>query len=185
MMIIKDILYYIEEYAVSAFVIALFTGIFSYLLNSQKNVKETDRVGYIKHIIMLMISVGYAYMVVGITFLSRETDSIRYVNMRIFSWFYTNRTIMKYMVENIIMFIPYGIIYGIEHGQDKDFDVGFVIKRAVFTSIVIEICQYMTARGWSEADDVLTNTIGAIIGWEIVRLMIYVLKRKDRYDIKC
>lgn len=177
-MIINDIFYYLEKYALSAFVIAAFAGIFSHFFASQKN-KDMSKFDYIKHMVMLMISVGYAYMIVGITLLSRETDTIRYINLKLFSSIYANRTIIKYFVENILMFIPYGIIYGIEHGENHDFNTAFIINRAVFTSIVIEACQYITARGRTEADDILTNTIGAVIGWQIVRLTVFILKRKE------
>ncbi len=185
MMILNDIFYYINEYALTAFFIAFATGILSYVVNGRKNQEKFNKSDYAKHIIMLMLSMGYAYMVVAITFLSRESDTIRYINLKLFSSVYANRTIIKYMVENILLFIPYGIIYGIEHGEYRSFNISFIMKRAVLTSIVIELCQYITARGRTEIDDIVTNTIGAIIGWECIRLIAYIVKRKNEYKVKC
>lgn len=185
MMILNDIFYYINKYALTAFFMAFFTGVLSYTVNGVKNKEDFSKSDYAKHIIMLMLSVGYAYMVVAITFISRESDTIRYVNLKLFSSIYANRTIIKYMVENILLFIPYGIIYGIEHGEYRNFNITFIMKRAILTSIVIELCQYIAARGRTEIDDILTNTTGAIIGWECIRLIIYILKRKNVYKVKC
>ena len=182
MVIVRDICYYLNNFAFQAVILAVATGFVSYISGIKKYKDNCNKKDIIRHTVMLIISVAYAYMVVGITFLSRESGTIRVVNLNIFSTFYHNSTSAKYIIENIIMFLPYGVIYGAEYGQLKGFSIRFIAKRAVFTSIVIEYSQYIMARGRTEIDDILTNTIGAVIGWELVNVTIfifnYAFKRK-------
>ena len=69
------------------------------------------------------------------------------------------------MVENILLFIPYG------------FACPWVFRRArnlfcctligAVTSLGIESLQLLTRRGYFQIDDILTNTLGTILGFLI------------------
>lgn len=63
----------------------------------------------------------------------------------------------KDILLNILFFIPIGILTG----KRKGLLFGFSL------SMVIEIIQYYALLGYCEADDVLNNTIGCIIGYLI------------------
>lgn len=58
------------------------------------------------------------------------------------------------IIKNIALFIPFGFIIG---GR-KGVAIGFIL------SCGIETTQYLTRLGYCELDDVLNNTIGALIG---------------------
>ena len=50
-------------------------------------------------------------------------------------------------------------------------------------SVMIEVVQYITQRGYSQLDDVVTNTAGALAGWIVWTLIagiIYMIKRVIR-----
>jgi len=82
-----------------------------------------------------------------------------------------------FIVENIIMFIPFGVflrVYGV-----KRFPVSLAV--VLVASTAIEVMQFLTGRGIMQIDDILTNTIGGCIGFIAITLA-FMLKYyiKDR-----
>jgi glycopeptide antibiotics resistance protein len=70
---------------------------------------------------------------------------------------------MTFTIANVIMFIPVGVLAG-RVWRWKGLWV------AAGLSIVIELLQFITARGLCEFDDVFHNMIGAVIGIGIVMI---------------
>lgn len=72
-------------------------------------------------------------------------------------------------IENIIMFIPFGVLLPIVFKQVgsgwKCVLIGFLC------SCGIEITQHITQRGYLQLDDVVTNTVGMFIGWAIWKIV--------------
>ncbi len=64
------------------------------------------------------------------------------------------------VLKNIWLFVPLGAILYCIYPQKRMFAVFFAF------SIFIETIQYMTATGCSSLDDVISNTIGGLIGFE-------------------
>lgn len=58
------------------------------------------------------------------------------------------------IIQNILLFIPLGFLIGGKRG----------IIAGLLLSIGIELTQYIAVLGYCELDDVLNNTIGAVIG---------------------
>lgn len=96
--------------------------------------------------------------------------------------FWSYRTIMSNsenradILKNIWLFIPLGAI--LYHLYPKK--IVFIIPIAV--SILIEVIQYITGTGICEFDDVISNGLGGIIGYQISKLLVdlkqyYVLKK--------
>lgn len=78
-----------------------------------------------------------------------------------FTWFQVR--------ANILMFVPVGFL------------LPLVIKKrallyGVCFSAFIEILQYITHRGTCEIDDVISNTIGLIIGYMVIKLIQLLVK---------
>ena len=66
-------------------------------------------------------------------------------------------------VENIIMFIPFGVMLPILF---RKFRNGWLCVLAGFIcSCSIEIVQHITQIGYLQLDDVVTNTTGTLLGW--------------------
>lgn len=68
-------------------------------------------------------------------------------------------------LENILFFVPYGLLFPVKQWRDM------LIAAAVF-STAVEITQYIGGFGLSELDDVICNTLGALIGyglWKCVK----------------
>jgi glycopeptide antibiotics resistance protein len=74
------------------------------------------------------------------------------------------------LVGNIILFIPFGFLLPLL--AKKLFSLKAVIPLAFLLSLTIETVQILTTIGRFDIDDLILNTIGAVIGYYIVR-MIY------------
>ena len=62
-------------------------------------------------------------------------------------------------LDNILLFIPYGLFFPCKKNWWNS-----VLESALFP-ITIEVCLYMFALGLAELDDVISNTLGALIGY--------------------
>lgn len=105
----------------------------------------------------------YIAVMLAITFLSRESGSRSDVlDMKLFSTWGINDRNNAFVIENILLFIPYGFLYCWNFPRKRG------VLRAVFlgavTSLGIETMQFMTGRGYFQLDDMVTNTLGALLG---------------------
>lgn len=64
-------------------------------------------------------------------------------------------------LQNIAFFIPFGLLIPIKNWKA-------VVIIAIVFSTVIEIAHYIGGYGLAELDDVICNTLGAMIGFWIV-----------------
>lgn len=71
------------------------------------------------------------------------------------------------IVLNIILFIPFGFTLSTYLNCRKRSPYLFlsVLLTSFFLSTSVELLQYLTSRGYTEVDDVINNTVGAVIGW--------------------
>ena len=72
-----------------------------------------------------------------------------------FFWF-------KQIFLNILLFVPFGVLFPMVSKRFND-PIITVAAGCLFSG-TIEIMQYITGRGLTEVDDVITNTIGAAVG---------------------
>lgn len=72
-----------------------------------------------------------------------------------------NKAEAVHYLLNILFFIPYGLLF-----PWKD-DWKRVFVTALVLSIFIELSQFIFNLGWCEVDDVISNTLGAMIGYGI------------------
>ena len=66
------------------------------------------------------------------------------------------------LVLNILLFLPYGIMMP-QIAERLDNTCKLVIAATVF-SLIMEIIQLLTKRGWFDVDDIINNALGAWIG---------------------
>ena len=112
-----------------------------------------------------MIFWVYVAVMVVITFLSREGGSTKGIDLRIGSSLGINARNDAYAVENILLFLPYGFLWGLmrKKGLWNALAVGFL------TSLGIEFLQLFSGRGVFQTDDMITNTLGALLGYILYR----------------
>lgn len=141
------------------------------VLNIMKKSKryEGSEVRIVDKTIAFFFGIVYGYMVLGITYLCREPVFEQVVSLIPFSAPVGNPRLKAYLVENIIMFIPYGFIIPILFSFFEKWYRCLIL--GILSSLLIETAQFITARGKAQIDDVLLNTAGMMIGWGIFKLI--------------
>ncbi len=112
----------------------------------------------------------YLTVLVVITFLSREGGSRSgVIDLQLFSTWGINDRNDAFVIENIMLFIPYGFFYA------WNFCKGKKCFKCIFSGAVvslgIEFLQLVTGRGFFQIDDILTNILGTVIGCLLFRLL--------------
>ena len=122
--------------------------------------------------------ITYIVAVLFIALLSREPGSRDMISLIPFSTVGSTAQSHAYVVENIIMFIPFGFLLPQLWAHMRN--LGLCLLSAFITSMVIEVTQVVTKMGYGQTDDVITNVIGAAIGFGIL-WTVQKIKITNRY----
>lgn len=120
----------------------------------------------------------YAIVVAKLSFLSREPGSRQGIDLRIMGTWGDDAVAHAYVLENVLMFIPFGILLPLLHKRTQK--VWTCLLMALLSSMLIELSQLATQRGFCQLDDVITNTIGAYIGWIVFALFRNIIIKYKR-----
>ena len=115
------------------------------------------------YFVILFLFFTYVIMLLNITYFSREPGSRSRLDLQLFSTWDAWPQSRAYFVENILLFLPFGCFLPIVWPQAEN--VLTLALSACMISIGIEMAQYITGRGYSQLDDIVTNTAGAVIGY--------------------
>lgn len=126
--------------------------------------------------------ITYLVVMFCITFLSRELGSrSRRIDMELFSTWGTSPRNHAYVVENVLLFIPYGYLMT----WNKKGKILISVVIGLLTSLLIESLQLVTGRGYFQIDDVFTNTLGMIIGSILFAMIGFRGRKKYAQNIDC
>ena len=118
--------------------------------------------------------------VLGITLLFRISDDYQSVSVIPFDFLFkvnNKRILFKSMVMNVVLFIPLPL-FGCSLFRCNSNKSGLIfIASGIAFSFLIESLQYLFILGQADADDVIFNTLGLLIGYLLYRL-------HDRYIMK-
>lgn len=117
----------------------------------------------------------YLIVVLMITFLSRESGTQTGLDLELFSTFGINKRNNAYVVENVLLFVPYGILSPLVLSCAESFFGCFLL--GTVTSFGVELLQLITGRGYFQIDDILTNAAGSAIGYLLYFLSHRVWKK--------
>lgn len=135
-----------------------------------------------KHLLLYLIAV-YVTVLLMMTLFSREPGSRQGVELRLFATVGTSVEGWAYFVENIMLFIPYGLLFPLASSW---FQKGWnCILGGLFSSIALETIQLRTEMGFCQLDDVVTNTAGAAAGWILYSITVYFLNQKQTKKERC
>ena len=130
----------------------------------------------------IMVFSLYLMIILVITFFSREDGGWTGMDLELFSTWGTNARNHAFVVENVLLFIPYGFIcpwaFPWLRGFFRNTFVAFV------TSFDVETIQLITGRGYFQVDDILTNMLGAVIGYLLFQILYGMLRRFRRPDLR-
>lgn len=77
--------------------------------------------------------------------------------------------VVKNLLGNLLMFVPMGMALPVLFEQ-KFNRLWKTVLFVVILVILIEIIQFLTFTGSADIDDLILNTVGAIIGYEIIKI---------------
>lgn len=111
----------------------------------------------------IFCAVLYGYVILQISFLSREPGTRRGINLELLGTWGPGAQARAYVVENVLMFIPFGFLAP---------ELSSPLKKGIWCtaagllcSIGIETAQRITERGYFQLDDMVMNTLGTFLGW--------------------
>lgn len=155
-------------------VVAVFTlgwGLLEYWL------RRNAKLYTIVNAVLLAISL---FFILSITLLFRRSDDYQRVSLIPFDFVYgvkNSRVLFKSMVMNVVLFIPLPL-FGCSLFRCNSNKSGLIfIASGIAFSFLIESLQYLFILGQADADDVIFNTMGLLIGYLLYRL-------HDRYIMK-
>lgn len=120
------------------------------------------------HFLGSNLFVIYLWMLVMIVFFCREPGSRVGTDLRFMGTWGTTMQDHAWVIENIFLFLPFGFLFPVWLPEKK---TAWTIPGGFLCSVAIEYCQLRTGRGFCQLDDVIMNTLGAVIGflcWKIV-----------------
>lgn len=104
----------------------------------------------------------YLAVLGAITFFSRESGNVKGPDLQLFSTWGINDRNNAFVIENILLFIPYGFLFCWNFPRARGILKGTLL--GAVTSLGIETMQFVTGRGFFQLDDIVTNALGAFIG---------------------
>lgn len=124
----------------------------------------------LKHDIIRFLLIVYCITLLKLAFFSREPGSRATVSTHLFDTWGNTMQAHAFFIENILMFIPFGILIPVVFPKMR----GFIQCAAVafMSSVLLEAMQFITERGFCEVDDVVTNTVGAMIGYILYKIFL-------------
>ena len=105
----------------------------------------------------------YVAVLLVITYFSRESGTRGGLDLELFSTWGINKRNNAYVVENVLLFIPYGFVLAWADARQRNFFRN--LFTGALTSLAIECMQLVTGRGFFQIDDILTNILGTILGF--------------------
>lgn len=132
-----------------------------------------------RKIIHCVFLISYCFFILWITVLNRNTTVSKY-ELGLF-WglrkFLNNEpngyTVFVQYINNILFFIPFGFLFCESFGLK----LKQILIAGLIASACVEITQYITARGLTEIDDVISNTAGTGIGFLVWKIKTKIMER--------
>ena len=123
-----------------------------------------------------MIFCIYFAVMVAITFLSRESGSRSGMDLELFSTWGINKRNNAFVIENVLLFVPFGFLCSWNFEGTKKLWRCTLIGAAV--SLGIECLQLATGRGFFQIDEILTNSLGTLIGCLVFKAVYAICRRR-------
>ncbi len=125
----------------------------------------------------------YYYFLLGVyetvvwiqAFFSRESGSRTGIDWQLFETWGRTWQSRAYMVENVIMFLPLGVLLPLAERRCAKWWKMLLIS--MLLSMMIEGMQLVTERGYCQLVDVVMNTLGGCLGYGVMRIIDAVHRR--------
>ncbi len=122
---------------------------------------------------------GYFTVFARLVFFSRKSGSRSGCDWRLFATWGEQIVSQAYFVENILLFIPLGILLPLTAKRFQK--VRCCAAAGMLLSLLVEFLQLLAQRGYCQVDDIVTNTLGTVVGsWGMVLVMVNCRMNCDR-----
>lgn len=154
---------------------------FEYLIGKKTIVKHSIAS---VNVILRVCLITYLLIILQIVFLSRESGSRDGIDLRIFGTLTGNVRGDSYVLENVLLFIPLGILIPSVLNKFRSFHNSILF--GFLLSCFIEGAQLLSKRGYCQIDDIIMNTVGCGIGflvWKVVEYYYTRITLPDRTNL--
>lgn len=142
--------------------------------------KETELSDILTGIIMAV----YVSIILQLTLVCRSENSRIGIELDIFHGLVGPENdfhwlMIAYVVLNCMLFIPFGFVlslFSFVNERRYVIQVALVMLISLIVSLSIETTQLITGRGYYETQDMVSNTLGGIIGWLVYVVLIHLIK---------
>ncbi len=154
-----------------------------YIIN-KKTLKGKKRIT-VKTYVLLALLIGYLFLVLALTSLSRGANYDGWVNLNILSgyadaWNSWSVVAFQMIVFNVILFVPLGILLPLLNRKLDSLKAVCLVSLGL--TLFIELFQLMTQTGIFELDDILHNVLGGVLGFFAFRAFLELVQnRKIRF----
>jgi len=124
----------------------------------------------------------YVVVVLMTVFFSRELGSRDGIDMRILGTWGTTMQDHAWVLENVLLFIPFGLLLSFWFPTGKK---GIVVLIGMVCSIAIEVTQLVTGYGFCHLDDVIMNTAGTFVGYLLYHGIVNICRRTMARRLCC
>ena len=135
-------------------------------------------VAHKRRLIGLLILAEYVVLIYCTTVFLRPLQESSAINFRPFWGFHAflagQNAVMAEKFMNLVVFIPVGVMIGVANRGLKWYQVLLI---SAMLSVSIEFFQFVMKKGYAELDDVIHNTLGAIIGIGVYYLIEMVWRK--------
>ena len=137
-----------------------------------------------KKVFLCFLMSTYLTVLLVQAFFSRQSGSRSGIELYPFSILGVSVGENASFVENILMFLPYGLLIPLILPSMRN--PFYCIGMAFMGSVSLEIMQLITGRGYCQIDDILSNTAGAFLGFMLTNICFLHQKRIHQkvYPIK-
>lgn len=160
--------YLIQEYFLSAVIIGL--AVFTAQSILERRTKRRRLLRFLSALACLFYLLALYEATIGgrIPYEGKHLQTTLFWSYREI-WENGNRFLMRQNLENIFAFLPLGVFFEDFFGEKMRWY--FVFAAGALLSASIELAQYLFKLGLFEFDDIFHNTLGAMIGYAIAKII--------------
>ena len=149
------------SWLIPAVLISIFVGAVCQIGNRARRFRTCSGKIYLLYAIFF----AYVRILIQMTIFSRAPGSRQGISYILLETWGNSAKAHAFFIENIMMFIPLGILLPVIFRKMRK--MSWCVGMGFVCSCGIEFVQLMTQRGYCQLDDVVTNTLGGLIGWVI------------------
>lgn len=163
--IVLDMSQILSDSLISILVVAIMSVIITAVMVRNKRIGR-----YISNQLGFIVFLNYSYIILVETILSRHNNSVRNPLSLFINNPLSSRAEFIYSIENIMLFIPIGIVLPL--AMNKLSQLRTIVWITLLWSLSIELSQLVLKRGFFQLSDLVMNTLGGAIGYIILCLII-------------